>query len=99
MLRCTFCPMHPAQVRAVAASTDIVMIGGDSAVEVSISVFSINASLCCKLVLQDCMCLANSQSSHSYFCFSKDDHTKVVFSILVTVVLWLFVAVEERTVR
>lgn len=102
MLHCTFSPMHPAQVRAVAAFVDIVcllMTRGDSALEVSTSVFSINASSCCKLVLQDCMCLVNSQSSHSYFCFSKDDHTKVIFSILVTAVLWLFVVVNDRTVR
>lgn len=82
--------MLPTHVRAVGTSTAIVcllMISGDSALEVSVSVFSVNASLCCTLILQDLMCLANPQSSLSFFCFSKGDDTKVIFSILVTVVL------------
>lgn len=99
MLHHTFSPMLPTQVRAVATSTDIVclMISGDSALEVSAPVFSINASLCCKLSLQDCVCLVNPQSS--LFCFSKGDDTKVIFCILVIVVLWLFTVLKDRTVR
>lgn len=87
ILHRTFNPVLPSRVRTVAVSMDIVclLVFSDSALKASASVFSVDASLCCKLVLQDCVCLVNTQKS--FFCFSKGDNIKIFFFILVSCAL------------